>query len=124
MAVSLAHSTHYALVRSRTRFRCNDEGGVCNSAAHLTKLMRVGENGMRYKPVRSGLESYPHLLLNPRGIRKARRKERSFDGKPTLHAPGCGSVARTAEEKLIKVHPVTIWLFDRNEVWYCERCLT
>ena len=55
------------------------------------------------------------IVLNPRGVRKAPRKNMSFDGKPTLHAPGCKSIARTEESKPFEVRAMTLNLFDRKE---------
>ena len=66
---------------------------------------------------------HEHLWLNPRGVRKAPRKKVPYDGKPTLHAPGCKSIARTEESKPFKVPAMTLNLFDRRDVWYCQNCL-
>lgn len=48
----------------------------------------------------------------------------SYDGKPTLHAPDCKSLVRTAPSKPLAVPTITLHLFDRDEVWYCSNCLT
>lgn len=76
-----------------------------------------------HDPLRADAWDHERLLLNPRGRRKAPRKEWSYDGKPTLHAPGCGTLARTADAKPVEVPPLVLELFDRNEVWYCLNCL-
>ena len=57
-----------------------------------------------------------------RVARKAPRKKVPYDGKPTLHAPGCESIARTEESKPFKVPAITLNLFDRRDVWYCQNC--
>jgi hypothetical protein len=69
----------------------------------------------------AGIHEY--LVLNPRGVRKSPQKNMSFGGKPTLHAPGCKSIARTEESKPFEVPAMTLNLFDRREVWYCGNCL-
>jgi hypothetical protein len=74
-------------------------------------------------PLRPDAGEHKHLLLNPRGRRKAPRKEKSYDGKPTLHAPGCKSLTRTSESKSLEVPQFTLTLFDREQVWYCLNCL-
>jgi hypothetical protein len=67
--------------------------------------------------------THEHLWLNPRSVRKAPRKKVPYDGKPTLHAPGCESIARTEKSKPFKVPAITLNLFDRRDVWYCQNCL-
>lgn len=76
-----------------------------------------------HEPLRPDASSQPYLLLNPRRRRKAPRKEPSYDGKPTLHAPGCKSLSRTPETKSVEVPTLTLTLFDREEVLYCLNCL-
>ena len=76
-----------------------------------------------HDPLRPDAHNWPHLVLNPRKRRKAPRKEQSYDGKPTLHAPGCPSLGRTQVQKTVEVPIITLDLFDRDEVWYCRQCL-
>lgn len=65
----------------------------------------------QHDPIRSDASTHPYLRLNPRGVRKAPRKEVSYDGKPTLmHLPASRSPARRDPSRL----------FDRKEVWYCR----
>ena len=79
--------------------------------------------GDEHAPLRPDASDHSHLLLNPRGRRKAPRKTTSYDDKPTLHAPGCSSLARTTATKPYEVPTFTLNLFDRHEVWYCLNCL-
>ena len=85
--------------------------------------MAMNDESIEHNPVRSDASSQPYLLPNPRGVRKAPRKERPYDHKPTLHAPSCGSLARTAGSKPVEVPTITLRLFDHNEAWYCRNCL-
>jgi hypothetical protein len=60
-------------------------------------------NDEEHDPLRLDASTHEHLWLNPRGVRQAPRKKVPYDGKPTLHAPGCKSIARTEESKPLKV---------------------
>jgi len=80
-------------------------------------------NSEGHDPLRLDAGTHDYLVLNPRGDRKSPRKNMSFDGKPTLHAPGCKSIARTEDSKPFEVPVMTLNLFDRKEVWYCRNCL-
>jgi hypothetical protein len=73
--------------------------------------------------LRLDASTHEYFWLNPRGFRKAPRKKVPYDGKPTLHAPGCKSLARTEESKRVRVQAITLKLFDRKEVWFCQNCL-
>ena len=78
-------------------------------------------NNEEHDLLRLDASTHEHLWLT-RVASGAPRKKVPYDGKPTLHAPGCKSIARTEESKSLKVPAMTLNLFDRREVWYCQNC--